>query len=403
MAEPKIRFREYEGEYNLDKIGNLTDSYSGGTPSAGCSEYYGGKIPFIRSGEIHNDKTELFLTEIGYSVSSAKMVEKGAILYAMYGATSGEVDVCKIKGAINQAILAINPQNDIDSYFLIYLLQNKKKSIISTFLQGGQGNLSGSMIKNITIEYPDIIEQQQIASYFKSLDALIQVTTKKIISLKQLKSASLISMFPQAGETKPRVRFKGFKEDWKKSKLNQLANRITRKNKKLETQLPLTISAIDGLISQDSFFNDIVASSNLSGYYLIREGEFAYNKSYSNGYPFGVVKRLEKYNMGALSTLYIVFALNTNILSDYVAYFFDTTLWHNEVAKSAAEGARNHGLLNINTDDFLGIEILFPPSLSEQRQIASFFRSLDTQIFLETQRLDKLKQIKSACLDKMFV
>lgn len=259
------------------------------------------------------------------------------------------------------------------------------------------------MIKNITIEYPDIIEQQQIASYFKSLDALIQVTTKKIISLKQLKSASLISMFPQAGETKPRVRFKGFKEDWKKSKLNQLANRITRKNKKLETQLPLTISAIDGLISQDSFFNDIVASSNLSGYYLIREGEFAYNKSYSNGYPFGVVKRLEKYNMGALSTLYIVFALNTNILSDYVAYFFDTTLWHNEVAKSAAEGARNHGLLNINTDDFLGIEILFPPSLSEQRQIASFFRSLDTQIFLETQRLDKLKQIKSACLDKMFV
>lgn len=403
MAEPKIRFREYEGEYNLDKIGNLTDSYSGGTPSAGCSEYYGGKIPFIRSGEIHNDKTELFLTEIGYSASSAKMVEKGAILYAMYGATSGEVDVCKIKGAINQAILAINPQNDIDSYFLVYLLQNKKKSIISTFLQGGQGNLSGSMIKNITIEYPDIIEQQQIASYFKSLDALIQSATKKIASLKQLKSASLISMFPQEGEVKPRVRFKGFKEDWKKSKLNQLANRITRKNKKLETQLPLTISAIDGLISQDSFFNGIVASSNLSGYYLIREGEFAYNKSYSNGYPFGVVKRLEKYNMGALSTLYIVFALNTNILSDYVAYFFDTTLWHNEVAKRAAEGARNHGLLNINTDDFLGIEILFPPSLSEQRQIASFFRSLDTQISLETQRLDKLKQIKSACLDKMFV
>ena len=222
MAEPKIRFREYEGEYNLDKIGNLTDSYSGGTPSAGCSEYYGGKIPFIRSGEIHNDKTELFLTEIGYSASSAKMVEKGAILYAMYGATSGEVDVCKIKGAINQAILAINPQNDIDSYFLIYLLQNKKKSIISTFLQGGQGNLSGSMIKNITIEYPDIIEQQQIAAYFKSLDVLIQSTTKKIASLKQLKSASLISMFPQAGETKPRVRFKGFEGDWENINLSEV-------------------------------------------------------------------------------------------------------------------------------------------------------------------------------------
>lgn len=264
--------------------------------------------------------------------------------------------------------------------------------------------INPSSLSEISIKITeDPSEQQQIASYFKSLDNLIQEATKKISSFRQLKAASLQSMFPQAGETKPRVRFKGFDGEWVKSNLNQFASRITRKNLKLESQLPLTISAVDGLVSQSLFFNSIVASSNLSKYYLIKEGEFAYNKSYSNGYPFGAVKRLEKYNMGALSTLYIVFALNNNISSDYLVHFFDTTLWHGEVAKRAAEGARNHGLLNISAEDFLDIEIVFPASIDEQQHIADFFRSLDTQISLETQHLDKLKQIKSACLDKMFV
>lgn len=264
--------------------------------------------------------------------------------------------------------------------------------------------INPSSLSEISIKITeDPSEQQQIASYFKSLDNLIQEATKKISSFRQLKAASLQSMFPQAGETKPRVRFKGFDGEWVKSNLNQFASRITRKNLKLESQLPLTISAVDGLVSQSLFFNSIVASSNLSKYYLIKEGEFAYNKSYSNGYPFGAVKRLEKYNMGALSTLYIVFALNNNISSDYLVHFFDTTLWHGEVAKRAAEGARNHGLLNISAEDFLDIEIVFPASIDEQQHIAYFFRSLDTQISLETQHLDKLKQIKSACLDKMFV
>ena len=264
--------------------------------------------------------------------------------------------------------------------------------------------ISPSSLSEISIKITeDLSEQQQIASYFKSLDSFIQATTKKVSSLKQLKSASLLSMFPQAGETKPHVRFKGFEGEWVKGKLSQFASRITRKNLKLESQLPLTISAVDGLVSQDLFFNSVVASSNLSNYYLIRKGEFAYNKSYSNGYPFGAIKRLEKYDMGALSTLYIVFALNNNISSDYLIHFFDTTLWHSDVSKRAAEGARNHGLLNISAEDFLDIDIVFPVSLDEQRLIANFFRSLDSQISLESKCLEKLKQIKSVCLNKMFV
>ena len=255
-----------------------------------------------------------------------------------------------------------------------------------------------------SISYPnDKKEQVALVDYFKSLDSMVQGVTKKIASLKQMKSASLISMFPQKGETKPCVRFKGFDGEWEIEKLSSIAKRITRKNTQLESTLPLTISASEGLIEQTAFFNNVVASSNVSGYYLLKRGEFAYNKSYSNGYPYGAVKRLDRYDMGVLSTLYIVFSVDESVCSDYIVHFFDTSLWHKEVAMRAAEGARNHGLLNIGAEDFLDINIILPKSKYEQQRIASFFTSLNKQISLQEQRLEKLKQIKAACLDKMFV
>ena len=145
MKQPEIRFKGFEGKWVRNKLGNLSLSFSGGTPSAGNSDYYGGVIPFIRSGEIHKDKTELFLTEKGLLSSSAKIVEKDTLIYALYGATSGEVDISKIRGAINQAILAIFPTKEIDKYYLNYLLQGKKTQIVGSLIQGGQGNLSGTL------------------------------------------------------------------------------------------------------------------------------------------------------------------------------------------------------------------------------------------------------------------
>ena len=245
--------------------------------------------------------------------------------------------------------------------------------------------------------------QKAIASYFQHLDALIQSTTKKIESLKQVKAASLQTMFLQEGETTPRVRFNGFEGEWEKVSLKKYAKRINRKNKNMESTLALTISSIEGLVSQIDYFNNLVVGANLANYYLLKNGEFAYNKSYSRGYPFGSVKRLDRYDQGILSTLYIVFSVNDEISSDYLARFFDTTLWHKPVAERAEEGARNHGLLNIGADDFMTIDIVVPTSRNEQQQIADFFTNLDSQITLQTQRLEKLKQIKSACLDNMFV
>lgn len=265
-------------------------------------------------------------------------------------------------------------------------------------------SISDTQFANMPIICPATEKEQlKIVSYLDNIDSQIQSSAKQIESLKRVKAASLQSMFPQEGETTPRVRFKGFDGEWKILPLNKYAKRVTRKNKNMDSSLALTISSIDGLVSQIDYFNNLVVGANLANYYLLKKGEFAYNKSYSRGYPFGSVKRLERYEQGILSTLYIVFSIGNEISSDYLSHFFDTTLWHNQVAERAEEGARNHGLLNIGADDFLSIDIVLPSSFAEQQKIADFFTNLDKQISLETQKLEKLKQIKAACLDKMFV
>ncbi|WP_099810861.1 restriction endonuclease subunit S [Streptococcus suis] len=201
--------------------------------------------------------------------------------------------------------------------------------------------------------------------------------------------------------TVPRLRFPGFTDAWKQRKLGEVSKRVTRRNKELISSLPLTISAQHGLVDQEEFFNKQVASKDVSSYYLIKKGEFAYNKSYSNGYPWGAIKRLDRYEMGVLSTLYIVFKPTSLICSDYLVSYYDTVNWYKEVSMIAAEGARNHGLLNIAPNDFFKTR-LFIPTLPEQEVIGSFFSDLDQLITLHQRKLDDVKELKKALLQKMF-
>jgi type I restriction enzyme S subunit len=184
--KPEIRFAGFTDAWEQRKLGDITESFSGGTPSASNKAYYGGEIPFIRSGEINDDSTELCITNEGLNNSSAKVVNKGDILYALYGATSGEVGISQINGAINQAILAIIPTKNDDSYLITQWLKKQKNSIISTYLQGGQGNLSGGIVKDLRISLPvNKDEQKKIGKLFKALDDAIDLqqivlTTSKI-------------------------------------------------------------------------------------------------------------------------------------------------------------------------------------------------------------------------------
>ncbi|WP_259912442.1 restriction endonuclease subunit S [Lacticaseibacillus paracasei] len=193
---PELRFGGFTDDWEERKLGAITDSFSGGTPTAGKAEYYGGEIPFIRSGEISSDSTELFITDAGLNNSSAKMVGIGDILYALYGATSGETSISRINGAINQAILAIRPTKGDDPYMIVQWLKKQKETIISTYLQGGQGNLSGSIVKDLLITLPKTKDEQaKVGSFFKQLDQTITLHQQQLDNLKQLKKWALQNLF----------------------------------------------------------------------------------------------------------------------------------------------------------------------------------------------------------------
>ena len=192
---PEIRFAGFTDPWEQRKLGDVTDSFSGGTPDGSHASYYGGSIPFIRSAEINSDKTELFLTEKGLDNSSAKIVERGTVLYALYGATSGEVGIAAIKGAINQAILALSPHTGNDPLFLASWLRREKARIVDTYLQGGQGNLSGSIVKELSFALPQQKEQQVIGSFFSHLDNLITLHQRKLELLRNIKKSLLDKMF----------------------------------------------------------------------------------------------------------------------------------------------------------------------------------------------------------------
>ena len=202
-------------------------------------------------------------------------------------------------------------------------------------------------------------------------------------------------------EKRPKLRFPGFDEPWRAEKLSDFAERITRKNSNNETDLPLTISSKDGLVDQISYFNKTVASKDMSGYYLLRNGEYAYNKSYSVGYDFGSIKRLDRYPMGALSTLYICFALKKHN-TDFIKVYFDSLKWYKEIYMISAEGARNHGLLNVPTDEFFATKHYLPENTAEQRKIADFLIALERRIDAQQSLVDNLKKYKRGLFNQIF-
>lgn len=211
----------------------------------------------------------------------------------------------------------------------------------------------------------------------------------------------------RVGEVKknvPKLRFKGYEDAWEQRKLGELCERVVRKNKNCESDLPLTIASQFGLIDQRDFFGKIVAAKDMSNYYLLKKGEFAYNKSYSKGFDFGSIKRLNNYELGCLSTLYICFKIASDrVESDYLEVYFDTLNWYKDVMSICAEGARNHGLLNVDTKAFFEeVNVDIPRDILEQKNIASSLEKVEKLITLHQRKYDALKSMKKTLLSKMF-
>ena len=200
----------------------------------------------------------------------------------------------------------------------------------------------------------------------------------------------------------PALRFPEFSGEWEKYVLTEFVERVTRRNKGNECKLPLTISAQYGLVDQITFFNKIIASADMSNYYLLTNGDFAYNKSYSSEYPWGAIKRLDRYEYGALSSLYICFRPLNHVSSDFLTHYFETKKWHQGISEIAVEGARNHGLLNIGIQDFFATKHYLPQSILEQEKIACFLNLIEERIRLQNKIIEKLQSLIKGLNDSLY-
>jgi type I restriction enzyme S subunit len=410
---PQIRFKGFEGDWEPCELGEITTKIgSGKTPRGGKTGYLSSGIPLIRSQNIFSDTVNFegiaFISDETDEEMSNSRVLQNDVLLNITGASIGRSAVYRSGelANVNQHVCIIRARGNHHSDFIqLNLASTRGQAAIDNSQAGGaREGLNFQQIGKFSFQFPSLTEQTQIGGYFRMLDRLIGLHQRKHDKLMTLKKAMLQKMFSQTGASTPEIRFEGFSGEWKMKQLGEVSQRIVRKNSDLESLRPLTISAIHGLVDQTDYFTKRVASKDVSSYFLIRNGEFAYNKSYSEGFPFGAVRRLDRYTSGVLSTLYIVFSPQlSEVCSDFLLTLFETDLWHTQVANLAAEGARNHGLLNISAADFFTISLKLPCSLAEQQKIGTYFRQLDELIFKHATQLQKLQQIKSACLEKMFV
>ena len=406
---PEIRFKGFTDAWEQRKVSDLAEkTYGGGTPTTSNEAYWNGDIPWIQSSDVVDGKLlgvepRKRITQNGLNNSAAQLIPENSIaIITRVGV--GKLAFMPYSYATSQDFLSLSKLN-AEPLFTVYACYKKLQSELNA--------VQGTSIKGITkdelltrsIMVPQYAEQQQIGSFFQQLDHLITLHQRKYDKLQVLKKAMLEKMFPKNGSSVPEIRFKGFTDAWEQRKLGKIVERITRKNENLESTLPLTISAQYGLIDQNEFFDKRIASKDVSGYFLVKNGEFAYNKSTSSDAPWGAIKRLDRYESGVLSTLYIVFKIldERKTSSDYVVTYYNTDLWHKGIQAIAAEGARNHGLLNVAPADFFETNLTMPKDYAEQQQIGSFFQQLDSLITLHQRELEKLQNIKKSMLEKMFV
>ena len=363
-----------------------------------AAKEFDGKNKYIRITDIDDASREFLLSDLSspdicLDGMSKYLLSSGDIVFARTGASVGKTYIYRENDGIvyfaGFLIRAkVNQDNDAEFVFQSTLSPSYEKYIRITSQRSGQPGVNAQEYGEYDLFAPSKEEQQRIGHFLRGIDSLITLHQRKYDKLQVLKKAMLEKMFPKNGSSVPEIRFKGFTDAWEQRKLGEVVERITRKNENLESTLPLTISAQYGLINQNEFFDKRIASKDVSGYFLVRNGEFAYNKSTSSDAPWGAIKRLDRYESGVLSTLYIVFKIldERKTSSDYIVTYYNTDLWHKGIQAIAAEGARNHGLLNVAPADFFETNLTMPKNYAEQQQIGSFFQQLDHLITLHQRK-----------------
>ena len=408
-AVPNIRFNDFENKWEKKKLNQIVKKITRKNSKLQTS------LSLTISAERGIINQNLFFNRqiASRDMSNYFLIKQGEFAYNKSYSKSAPFGTIKRlnrynQGALSSLYIVFCPTKVNSDYLVSYFDSSywyKQLSMISTEGVRNHGllNVSSNDFFDMNLSIPhDDKEQQKIGEFFAKLDKLLVLQQQKIDKLELLKKALLQKLFPKHDAKIPELRFKGFNDEWKEKNLSQIVKKITRKNSKLETSLPLTISADRGMINQNLFFNRQIASEDMSNYFLVKNGDFAYNKSYSRLAPFGTIKRLDKYDQGALSSLYIVFR-PTKVDSNYLVSYFDSSCWYKQLSMISTEGVRNHGLLNVSSNDFFKMILSIPRENTEQQKIGNLLSKVDRLIELENKKLHNLQQVKKCLLQNMFV
>lgn len=388
------------------QIGDIAKFSSGGTPSKQRAHFWGGTEPWISGKDLktHYLVTSIdTLTEDGFKV--AKKAPKGSSLILVRGMTllkDFPVGYATREVAFNQDLKALIPNKDIDGLFLSFMLAAEKNKILQLVSTAGHGTgrLDTESIKAYPVNIPPLSEQNKIAEILSTWDKAITTTEQLLANSQQQRKALMQQLLTGKKRLLDQhgARFSG---EWKASKLSRLFERVTKKNNGQSANV-VTISGQYGLIRQEDFFKKTVASETIDGYFLLKQGQFAYNKSYSNGYPMGAIKRLNRYPDGVVTTLYICFELSASDDndSDFWEHYFESGILNKGLSQIAHEGGRAHGLLNVKPSDFFSLKVPVP-SFEEQQKIAKVLSSATQEISALQQKLAALKQEKKALMQQL--
>ena len=412
---PNLRFPEFQGEWKNTTIGEIATIKNGPFGSVlHAEDYVDEGMPIVttehfKSGNLPLSKNCIpQVSEDDYCRLKGYRLETDDIVFSCVGSVDINAHVEHVQQGwlFSGRVLRVRPIKSVNSLCLHYVLSTEsvKRDIRNRAVGQTMPSINTPILSNTGIYMSQSeAEQKKIANLLSIIDERISTQSKIIEDLKKLKVAIIEKMFCSPNQEQPMCRIKGFKQPLTTYKLGSFCSRIVTKNKDAKCSLVLTIAAQYGLVNQESFFNKSVASENLTGYYLLQKGEFAYNRSYSMGYDWGAVKRLDNYDKGVLSTLYICFKINETIVdSDYLAYYFESSKWHRGLSNIAGEGARNHGLLNVSVTDYFNTQHRFPP-IEEQKTIAKMLNSI-TEKESEAVKLGECYQKqKQYLLRKMFI
>ncbi len=381
-------------DWNAKKLGDLGEIINGLTYSPNDIHKEG--ILVLRSSNI-KDRQLVYTDNVFVKADKFNPVKKGDILICVRNGSKSLIGKNALitedaEGYAFGAFMAVF-RSDYNNYLYQIFGTDLFQKEIHKNLGATINSINGSDLKLFKLPIPPLPEQQKIAEILSTWDEAI-TNCKTTINTLKARNKGLAQQLLTG-----KKRLGGFSEKWSNTHLGKIAIRVTAKNEELNDTV-VTISAQRGFVLQEDFFNKRVASDTLSGYYLLKKGQFAYNKSYSNGYPMGAFKRLNDFEKAVVTTLYICFELKENVCPDYMVYFFENGLMTNNLMKVAKEGGRAHGLLNIGLDDFLNLELTIP-SFEEQKAISQVLETANQELKSYETKFEALQLQKKGLMQQL--